>query len=237
MKDGLLQLLRLQEVDKELQVLEEVRDRYPEEISVRQREIDQARLALEDQERQLEELGKEQRRLERDLTAAKVSLTEHEARFSSVTTNREYDALQQEIETCKSHISEYETQILEKIEGGQSLGQEVAGTRQTFAEVSTSQQERIDELQSKLASLQQEVDGVYARRQAIVGSVDQNLLRMYERSRKRRGMRVAPIRKGACGVCHRELPAQQRSNVRHNAQVYLCESCGAILIWDEEQSS
>ena len=38
------------------------------------------------------------------------------------------------------------------------------------------------------------------------------------------------------GARFRQLPAQQKSNVRHNPQVYFCESCGAILVWDTEST-
>ena len=42
MKDGLLRLLKLQEVDKELFSLEEAKEKYPAEIGERQNEIEQA---------------------------------------------------------------------------------------------------------------------------------------------------------------------------------------------------
>jgi predicted nucleic acid-binding Zn-ribbon protein len=236
MKDGLLDLLKLQDIDKKLQDLEDRRDRYPEEITTRQRDIDQARTAVEDQERGIEDNGREQRKHERELTAAKASLKEHEARFSSVSTNREYDALQQEIEADKARMADLEGHILTAMEGAQALAQELVARRQAYDETRAAQQPRIDALEADLATLQQQVDGVVADRERVLSSVDPALLRMYERSRKRRGTRVAPIRKGACGVCFRQLPAQQRNNVRYTAQVYLCESCGAILIWDDQSS-
>ena len=40
LKDGLLQLLKVQEVDKEIGALEEAKSKFPEEIALRQAEID-----------------------------------------------------------------------------------------------------------------------------------------------------------------------------------------------------
>ena len=236
MKDSLQKLLALQQVDKELQELEDAKQQYPAEIGSRQREIELAQQNLEELENGLEELAKKQRHFERELEVSKTDLQEHEARFAEVTTNKEYDALQLEIEACKSKIADCETQILDAIEAAEVLTQQVETERETFAEVSQDQQERIDELQGKLDTIQQEVDSVYSRREGYTHDIDESLFKLYERSRRRRGLRVAPVRKGACGACFRQLPAQQRSNVRRNEEVYFCESCGAILVWDEQSN-
>ena len=50
MREGLLQLLKLQEVDKELESLEESKDKYPAEINERQAEIDAAGQAMQEME-------------------------------------------------------------------------------------------------------------------------------------------------------------------------------------------
>ncbi|NKB67707.1 MAG: hypothetical protein GKR89_11640 [Candidatus Latescibacteria bacterium] len=236
MKDGILQLLKLQNVDKELQSLEEAKDKYPAEIGERRGAVDQAQAALTVQEEGLEELQKTQRQHERDLETARISLKEHEERFAEVTNNKEYDALQMEIEACRSKISEFETQILQNIEGADSLQEKLQAERQEFEQVQQEHQGHIDELEQRLASLQEAVDGVLAQRKKVANGLEDRLLKVYERSRKKRGMRVAALRKGACGGCFRQLPAQHRSNVRRGDDIHYCESCGAIMVWDEESS-
>ena len=236
MNEGLLQLLQLQEVDKSLKILEEAKDRYPAEINDRQSELDRARTGLEEQENTLDELARQQRQSERELESFRVSLQEHEERFAAVTTNKEYDALQLEIEVCKGKISACETRILEIIETTENMQEQVETARGDYEEIHQTQQARIDELQTRLTTLQGEVDSVEAQRQTVMVDISQNLLQAYERSRKQKGLRVGAVKKGACGVCFRQLPAQQKSNVRHNPQVYFCESCGAILAWDTEST-
>jgi predicted nucleic acid-binding Zn-ribbon protein len=236
LKEGLLQLLKVQEVDREIQALEQAKSKYPEEIAHRKAEIEAVEGRLRELTDQMEEREKRQRQLERDLEAAKEQLKKLEARFSEVTTNKEYDALQLEVEACKGHMSECETQILELIEGNESLREQIELETQDVEEIRTDQQTRIDELQTKVDSLQDEVNCILARRDEAVQGLDESLLQTYDRNRAGRGRRVAAIRKGACGACFRQLPAQQRSNVRRTEQLYRCESCGAILVWDDESS-
>ena len=235
-KDGLLQLLRVQEVDKEIQTLEQAKGKYPAEITARQGEIERIESRLRELTDQLEEGEKRRRQLERDLETAKEQLKKHEERFSEVTTNREYDALQVEVEVCKSRMSECETQILEILESSEAMQQQLELETRDAEEVRKEQQARIDELQEKLDSLQGEVDGVLLRRRDVIDGIDADLLESYERGLTCKGMRVAAVRKGSCGACYRQLPAQQKSNVRRSEAVYNCESCGAILVWNEESS-
>ena len=75
-------------------------------------------------------------------------------------------------------------------------------------------QERIDELQKQLDSMQELVDGVEARRAEVAGTIEKRLLTIYERRRGPRSKRVSAMRKGSCGTCFRQLPPQQRSEVR-----------------------
>ena len=236
MKDGLLALLQLQEVDKELGRLEEAREQYPAEIAVRRKELDRSAAVLKEQQDSVAELAAEQRRLDRELEAARVSLKDHEERFAEVTTNREYDALQLEIEACKTGISDFETRILETIDASEAMEEQVAAATEEFDEIRQTHQAHIDELEANVSTLQEEVDALVERRDLVIKGIPDNISRVYERSRKKKGMRVAAGRKGACGACFRQLPAQLRSDVRRSDRLCFCENCGVILVWDAESS-
>jgi uncharacterized protein len=236
MKEGLQQLLELQEADKELQALEEAKAYYPDEISTRRQKIAEGQKKLDEQQHRLEELSKNQRHLDRELEATKIDTKEHENRFAVVSTNKEYDALQREIEACKIKIADYETQILETIQQRETLEQQLEVETQAFEDMRQTQQQRIDELEEKLSTIQQQLDSMQSRRQAHTSQIAPALLEIYERNRKPRGVRVTAIRKGACGNCFRELPTQQRSNVRRNQELYYCENCGVILVWDDQSN-
>ena len=236
LKDGLQQLLRVQDVDLELKALEEAKSKYPAEISERRGEIDRAEEDLKELTGRLQDQERRQRHLEREMEEARDQLKKLEARFSEVRTNKEYDALQLEVEACKARMSEYEGEVLELIESSESIREQVDLEQEDVDAVRQEQQSRIDELQSRLDSLQGEVDAVQKRREAEVEGIDQELLRTYESSRSNRGLTVAAVRKGACGACFRQLPAQMKSHVRRHEQVVNCESCGALLAWDETSS-
>ena len=237
MKEGLLQLLKLQQVDKKLFALEEIKDKYPAEIDLRRSRIAEARSALTELEAESAELEKQQRHCEREIESGKATLREREGRFAAVTTNKEYDALQLEIEICKKAMAEHETQLLNAIESLEQIEEKIAEEQGAFEEVCEVEQERIDELAGQLGTMQEQIDEVAASRQVVakgIEDLDAQLLRTYERKKGRRGIRIAAVRKEACGACYHQMPAQVRNEVRIGDRVIYCESCGTIMVWDEQ---
>ena len=234
MKEGLLQLLKLQEVDKKLFELEEAKEKYPTEIDLRRSRIAKARSVFADLEAQSAEFEKQQRHCEREIESGKATLREREERFAVVTTNKEYDSLQLEIEICKQTIAEHETLLLKALEGLEQIQEQIAEEQGAFEEVREAEQERIDELEGQLGTMQEQIDEVATSRQVVAKGLDDQLLRTYERKKGRRGIRVAAVRKEACGACYHQMPAQIRNEVRVGDRVIYCESCGTIMVWDEQ---
>ena len=234
MKESLLQLLKLQEVDKKLFSLEEAKEKYPAEIDLRRSKIAEARSKLSKLEADNEEQEKKQRHCEREIESSKASLREREERFSVVTTNKEYDALQLEIEMCKKTIAEHETQRLEAIGKLEGIQEQIADEQEAFEEVRAVEQERIDELEGQLGTMQEQIDEVEKGREVVAKSIDDQLLQTYKRKKGRRGIRVAAIHKHACGACYYQMPAQMLNEVRIGDRVISCESCGTIMVWNEQ---
>ena len=233
MKEGLLQLLELQEVDKRLFSLEEAKEEYPAEIDLRRSKIAEARSKLSKLEADSEEQEKKQRHCEREIESSKASLSEREERFSVVTTNKEYDALQLEIEMCKKTIAEHETQRLEAIGTLEAIQEQISKEQDAFEEIRVVEQERINELEGQLGTMQEQIDEVEKSREVVAKSIDAQLLQMYKRRRGRRGIRVAAVHKNACGACFYQMPAQMLNEVRVGDRVINCESCGTIMVWNE----
>ena len=234
MKEGLQQLLKLQEVDKKIFALEEAKEKYPTEIDLRRSRIAKARSTLVDLEGEREEQEKKQRHCEREIESGKVTLREREERFSVVTTNKEYDSLQLEIESCKTTIAEHETQLLEAIGKLEEIQEKIAEEQGSFEEIREEEQERIDELEGQLGTMQEQIDEVAANRRAVAEGIDNRLLETYKRKKGRRGIRVAAVHKEACGACFHQMPAQTLNEVRIGGRVISCESCGTIMVWDEQ---
>ena len=234
MREGLLQLLKLQEHDKKLEALDKSKSQFPTEIEERKLEITTAGAVLVEMEEEKINWEKKQRHSEGEIQLAKESLKVHEDRFSVVTNNKEYDALQIEIQSCKDTISEHENQFLQAMESTQRIEQELEVEQKTFEEIRQNQQESIDELQGQLDSMEELVQAEETNRTKTAKAIEPTILSIYERRRGPRSRRIALLRKDSCGVCFRQLTPQKLSEVRRCERIVHCENCGAIVVWDDD---
>jgi predicted nucleic acid-binding Zn-ribbon protein len=121
MRNQLEHLSRLQEIDDQLSALERSKGDYPERIEQLQEELSEmlGKQTSDDQRRA--ELGKDKRRLERLLKDRNAHLEKEQVRLSQVKTNKEWDAIQKEIDAAKTEIREAEDELLGVIEQVEEL--------------------------------------------------------------------------------------------------------------------
>lgn len=233
MKESLLKLLELQEIDNQIDAIERIRRDCPADIARIELEIVGARDQIHDQRSKREELEKAQRQHERDLNAAMADLKKHQDRLYEVKTNREYDALQIEIEACRSRVTEQENAILGAAESLEGLIPRILAMEEAFAREEQERLKHKGELQEKLDSIASDIQKHQGSREAVRLQVMPRALAVYDRIRKG-GRTLAAVRilKGACGGCFLSIPPQRASEVRRSDRVIPCESCGRILIWN-----
>ena len=236
MQESLLRLLNLQRIDTELDKLKKVQSDYPEAISDLRGKLEAAKQAVDDKKQQAADLEKARRQLEGELETIQADLKKHQDRLYEVKTNREYDALQIEIEVLRNRADENETIILEGIERYDELNSMLEEEETAYKALEADFLGQIKDLQNRLDLVDGEASGWREKRMAAEEEVDRPVLSNYDRIRGvvRDGVAVVPIGKGSCGGCFRQLPPQLRVEVRRQDRIIRCENCGRILVWREE---
>ncbi len=236
MKESLHSLLNLQRVDTELDKLRKVQTDYPEAIAEIRKKVDSAKQAVDVKKEQAAELEKNRRHVEGELEAIQADLKKHQDRLYEVKTNREYDALQIEIEVLRNRADENETIILEGIEQHDDLKEMLKEEESAYKALKAEYMAEIKDLQSRLDRVDEDARGWREEREAAETDVEMRVLSTYSRIRAvvRDGVAVVPIGKGSCGGCFRELPPQRRMEVRRQDRILRCENCGRILVWRED---
>jgi len=235
--DSLHRLLALQDRDLHADQLRHRRATLPE------------RAALGDQERALHELDaarptvaerlgaleRSQKRLEDEV----ASLTEKQAHegtklySGTVTSPRELQAIQDEIELLARRQGALEDELLEIMEQAEPVQAELEGLDRRHTELLVE----VDRLRTTLGDAERVVDdelaAVDAERQAIASELPADLLATYEKLRARLGgVAVARLEGSQCLGCHLSLPATEVDAIRHAAPdaVVTHEECGRILV-------
>ena len=236
MKESLFNILELQEIDNQADSLEAARRDYPEEIDLIANELEEARQQIRKYQQKQEELEKSIREHERELEAATADLKKHQDRLYEVKTNKEYDALQIEIEACRARVSEQEDHFLSAEEALEKLKSDLKNDQEEFALIEKKRLEKRKALLKELNSIGAKVKKQQKKMEAVRVGINARVLQAYDRLRKgRSGIAVVRVVKSACGGCFLEIPPQRASEVRKRDRIILCESCGRILVWDNQE--
>ena len=228
-------LLKLQNVDYDLGELERSKDYLPEMINNLEREMEETKNALQTSEQELKEQNLLHNRLDMDLTTFNQELAKFQKQMLAIKTNKEYDALTNEIANRKIKISTTEEEILKIFTHIDDLKEKIKKYKQKLEEVEENNATQLVHLREELNSIEDKVKIKKGNRKNIAVRIDKKLLATYERVKKGRGDQVVvTIRKRACGACYKGIPPQIIQEIRKGEIIYTCDNCGRILIWTDE---
>jgi predicted nucleic acid-binding Zn-ribbon protein len=159
-----------------------------------------------------------------------IRLTKSQKKLSSLKTNREYQALQKEINEIKKTNLIREEEILTIMEETSSLQEEIKKKkkqiRQYRKEIKTEQQS-IDELQAKLEA---KIGALTEERHAVSKDIDPDLLAKYDFLKDRRGgVAIAAVTDGICSACNMNIPPQLYNELLKDEKIFTCPSCQRLI--------
>ncbi len=234
MQESLQALLELQKTDSDLIELEQFKVDIPNQLETMETAQSEAETRLGNQETKVEDIEKHRRQHERELQDAQEQVKKYQGQLYSVKTNKEYDALQMEIQAQKNRISELEDAILQLIseaEAEQETLETMRGETETLVE--RFGEERTA-LESRLSAVDEDIAVKMDERKRMAMRVENRVLNVYDRIRRSlRGMTVVPVKKGACSGCFYVIPLQVIMQIRQGYRLVSCEGCGRILFIEE----
>ena len=234
MQESLRALLELQKTDQDLHELEQFKVDIPNQLETMKTVQSEAETRLSDQEAKVADIEKDRRQHERDLQAAQEQVKKYQGQLYSVKTNKEYDALQAEIQAQKNRIAELEDAILQLISDAETEQETLEAIRAETESLIERFSEERTALESRLSAVDEDVAVKMDERKRMAMRVENQVLKVYDRIRRNlRGMTVVPLKKGACSGCFHVIPLQVIMQIRQGRRLVSCESCGRILITEE----
>ena len=150
-----------------------------------------------------------------------------------VKSNKEYDALSQEIDHMKVTISESETEQLQYEEEEIELEENIKLNGNKIESISILLNSNRTELQSAMAETTHEQEELESNRTTIYKKIEPSYLNVYKRLRNARGgVGMASIFGQACGGCFSQLPPQTVIEIKENKKIITCPNCSVLQFWD-----
>ncbi len=230
-------LIELQKVDSRLRELKALQGDLPKKLEALKKQINEKTALLSEKETALESAKKTKHSAELEIQSLREKDKKYRDQLFKVTTNREYDAIQAEIDATAASIDEQETLFLEASEKEETLTAEIEQLKNEIQEAEKETAGVEEELQEKMNLTRREETELQRRREELVHDLDVPIYRTYERIRKGKpdGLAVVPVINGACGGCRQAIPPQKILEIRRMNQIIICEGCGRILVWQDEE--
>ncbi len=234
MKNANAALARLQSLDGRLMELDRLIGGIPGRRAAVEARLGEARGVVEAAKGGAETDAATRRKLEREIEQIESARAKYLTQRAIVKSNREFDALNAEIEQAAARISEAEDQVLELLEReGENEGAIEHAGRALEAEQSRSREE-FGKLDAELAAAEAERAETTGSRDEAATELGAKPLALYERIRRtREGVAVVQLVNASCGGCYQAVPPQKVAETRSASKIVHCEYCGRILVKHE----
>ena len=233
MSPDLEHLIELQNLET---AIEESRRRiaaHPQRLSEADARLAHAKEGVEAAKQRLKASQEARREAEKEAAVYQSRLSKFKDQLSAVKTNKEYQAMQHEIETAQKELGSVEETVIERMVEADALTAEVKKAEQALGAQQKDVEAEKKTLTEELATVEAALKAATDKRAALVKSLPPQLLALFEQvARARKGIAIAlATRDGLCSACHVRLRPQVFQEVRRNDQIIQCASCNRILYY------
>ncbi|MCX7656309.1 MAG: C4-type zinc ribbon domain-containing protein, partial [Treponemataceae bacterium] len=173
----------------------------------------------------------------------KVSLAEAESNreraekaMDTITTQREYEALDKEIREASEKEQQYRKELQREEKNLVVLSEEIQREAALVEEQERDLAQRRAGIEQELAEKRAELEALKEREREVTAGLDPEVVFKFERIiRNKMGLGIVPIKGGVCNGCHMILPVQFANMVRSGAEIVFCPYCSRILYYEESE--
>jgi predicted nucleic acid-binding Zn-ribbon protein len=231
-EEKLSALVLLQKVDCKLDEIQILKGELPMEVKDLEDEIEGLHARQTRVEEEINGIQEFIAQKKEGIKEADALVKKYEKQSDNVKNNREFEAINKEIEMqtleiklCEKHIKDATEEIAEKARQLEIAKKAVANKEGHLVGKKGELEKIIGETEKEEKHYNKEAES--ARKQA-----DERLLASYDRIRKnyRNGLAVVAVERDSCGGCFHAIPPQKQSEIKLRKKIMVCENCGRILV-------
>ncbi|TVR76618.1 MAG: hypothetical protein EA409_13175 [Saprospirales bacterium] len=233
--DKLKSLYQLQLVDSEIDKIHVLKGELPAEVSDLEDEVAGLETRINKIKDAISEIEQQVSRHQGNIADSNALIERYLEQLKQVKNNREFDALNKEIEYQKLEIQLSEKKIREAT-GQIEIKQASLDTAEEKRDKRLNNLEvKQKELKEIIKKTEKEETQLLKESEKARKQIDERLMRAYDKIRKsyRNGLAVVTIKRDACGGCYNLVPPQLQIEVGLAKKIIVCENCGRILV-DED---
>lgn len=230
MLPDLERLIRLQQIDSFIESARRRVGEHPALVQALDSKLAAANDAVTGAKQQVADNRAARAAVEKDLAMIQARLSKFRDQLMEVKTNKEYQAMQKEIEVAQHDVRRLEDKILDRMVEADDLAAGVKKAEGELAQDKSAVAEERTRLEQETERLRAELEKTTQERAEVVAQITPSLLGTYETLIKgRRGLAVVEARDYLCTACHVRLRPQVFNEIRRGDTIHQCGSCQRIL--------
>ncbi|MCD6010302.1 MAG: hypothetical protein K0Q79_164 [Flavipsychrobacter sp.] len=231
-EEKLTAVLALQKIDSKIDEIKTMKGELPMEVKDLEDEIEGLQVRLQNIDSEIASINSF---IETKTTAKKDSqalIKKYEKQQDNVKNNREFEAINKEIEMQELEVKLNEKHIKDATFEQKDRMNSRIKAEEKIKDVEEALTIKRKELEKITADTEKEEKVLAKKSDEAKEKVDPRLLSAYERIRGsyRNGLAVVPIHRDSCGGCFNVIPPQRQSEIRQHKKIIVCEHCGRILV-------
>ncbi|HHO74830.1 MAG TPA: hypothetical protein ENN05_00175 [Deltaproteobacteria bacterium] len=230
MKDLLTELIALQNVEIEMFKAEDGLREIPKGIEEIESIIHARKSSLDAIDEEIALFEERKVPLEAELKENQTILDAADARIKRIKTNKEYLALQREMDLAKKRKADIEEQLLTIMEKIDKKITEKERIQKSFESDKVILDEKKQVLLAQIKELEAVLDSYKGQDKDLRKSVDASLLSKYDRIKQnKKGLAVVECVDGVCMGCHMHVPPQLFNELVRGDKLIICPTCQRII--------
>ncbi|OGX18789.1 MAG: hypothetical protein A3K83_02495 [Omnitrophica WOR_2 bacterium RBG_13_44_8b] len=230
LKQQLGNLVKLQTIDSEIYALKLEKDAKPQEIKALEAAFEEKKLHLAALEKNLLDFQKQRKERELELGSREESTKKLQTQLYSLKTNKEYQAMLQQIEQAKADASVIEDKILQLFEQADKIKTETEQEKQKLEQEEKVFQGQKKKIEDRIKEIDDRLSQLDAQRQQVIPDIDRKILSQYERILSNRdGLAIVTVKDNTCQGCNMFVPPQVINLIKMYERIITCEVCNRIL--------
>ena len=231
-EEKLSSLVTLQKIDSKLDEVQILKGELPMEVKDLEDEIEGLHARQTRVEEEINGIQEFIEQKKEGIKEAQALIKKYDKQSENVKNNREFEAINKEIEMqqleeklCEKHIKDATEEIAEK-------ARQLEAAKKAVASKEGNLSGKKGELEKIIAETDKEEKAFRKQSDEARTKVEARLLGAYEKIRKnyRNGLAVVTVARDSCGGCFNAIPPQRQAEIRQRKKIIVCENCGRILV-------
>lgn len=173
-------------------------------------------------------------KLKADLAEAEASREKGEKGMDSITTHREYEILQKEIDDATTQEQTIRKELQKEDKSLTAIDEQIKAKEQMIASQEAELNEKKQAITEKTESLNAKLAELNQQKTDLEPGIDPDIIFKFERIIKsKQGKGIVAVKGNVCDGCHMILPAQFANEVRNGEKIVFCPYCSRILFYED----